>query len=196
MKILCTDLEGTLAPEIWKEISKEFNIPDLNFSTREIKDFNKLMETRLNSLRNAKIKYSTIRQFVQTIEVFEGAKDFLNSLKDHYQIVVVSDTFYQLCEGVIEKLGSPLILCHELDVVENYIHSYKLRQEYPKKAVVEAFHSLNFKCYSIGDSYNDIQMIEESGGALIFAPEEVKKEYPNIPSFENYNDLRQHLVNE
>ena len=192
MKILCSDLEGTLAPEIWQEISNEFDIPELRYTTREISDFDELMDTRMRALKNNTISFKEIKNFVKTIKPFEGAKSFLNSLKEKYQIVIVSDTFYELALPVVDKLGGYPILCH--DIKNNYISSYKKRQDLPKKQVVKGFASMNFECFCIGDSHNDIQMIEESEGALIFAPEEIKSSYPDIMSFTNYNDLQDFLL--
>ena len=194
MKILCSDLEGTLAPEIWQEISNEFNIPELRFTTREISDFDELMDTRMRALKSNTISFKEIKNFVKTIKPFEGAKSFLDSLKEKYQIVIVSDTFYELALPVVDKLGRYPILCHHLDIKNNYISSYKKRQDLPKKQVVKGFASMNFECFCIGDSHNDIQMIEESEGALIFAPEEIKSSYPDIMSFTNYNDLQDFLL--
>ena len=106
MKILCTDLEGTLAPEIWQEIASEFNIPDLNYTTREIPEFDDLMRMRMNVLKENKIKFSVIKDFLNTIEPFDGAKSFLNALNKNYQVAIVSDTFYELALPVVEKLGN------------------------------------------------------------------------------------------
>lgn len=194
MKILCSDLEGTLAPEIWQEISNEFDIPELRYTTREISDFDELMDTRMRALKSNTISFKEIKKFVKTIKPFEGAKNFLSSLKEKYQIVIVSDTFYELALPVVDKLGGYPILCHHLDIKNNYISSYKKRQDLPKKQVVKGFTSMNFECFCIGDSHNDIQMIEESEGALIFAPEEIKSSYPDIMSFTNYNDLQDFLL--
>ena len=194
MKILCSDLEGTLAPEIWQEISNEFDIPELRYTTREISDFDELMDTRMRALKSNTISFKEIKNFVKTIKPFEGAKNFLSSLKEKYQIVIVSDTFYELALPVVDKLGGYPILCHHLDIKNNYISSDKQRQDLPKKQVVKGFASMNFECFCIGDSHNDIQMIEESEGALIFAPEEIKSSYPDIMSFTNYRDLQDFLL--
>ena len=194
MKILCTDLEGTLAPEIWQEIGRNYNIPELNATTREIPDFEDLMNMRMEALQNNAIKYSDLKNFLKTIDPYQGAKEFLNSLKDKYQIVIVSDTFYELALPLIEKLGDYPILCHHLNIKDDYIESYSKRQNDPKRNVVKGFKSMNYECFCMGDSYNDIQMIDESNGAFIFAPEEIKSSRPDILSFESYNDLRNYLL--
>jgi phosphoserine/homoserine phosphotransferase len=194
MKILCTDLEGTLAPEIWQEIGRNYNIPELNATTREIPDFEDLMNMRMEALQNNAIKYSDLKNFLKTIAPYQGAKEFLNSLKDKYQIVIVSDTFYELALPLIEKLGDYPILCHHLNIKDDYIESYSKRQNDPKRNVVKGFKSMNYECFCMGDSYNDIQMIDESNGAFIFAPEEIKSSRPDILSFESYNDLRNYLL--
>ncbi len=194
MKILCTDLEGTLAPEIWQEIGRNYNIPELSATTREIPDFEDLMNMRMETLQNNAIKYSDLKNFLKTIAPYQGAKEFLNSLKDKYQIVIVSDTFYELALPLIEKLGDYPILCHHLNIKDDYIESYSKRQNDPKRNVVKGFKSMNYECFCMGDSYNDIQMIDESNGAFIFAPEEIKSSRPDILSFESYNDLRNYLL--
>ena len=194
MKILCTDLEGTLAPEIWQEIGRNYNIPELNATTREIPDFEDLMNMRMEALQNNAIRYSDLKDFLKTIDPYQGAKEFLNSLKDKYQIVIVSDTFYELALPLIEKLGDYPILCHHLNIKDDYIESYIKRQNDPKRNVVKGFKSMNYECFCMGDSYNDIQMIDESNGAFIFAPEEIKSSRPDILSFESYNDLRNYLL--
>ena len=194
MKILCTDLEGTLAPEIWQEIGRNYNIPELNATTREIPDFEDLMNMRMEALQNNAIKYSDLKHFLKTVDPYQGAKEFLNSLKVKYQIVIVSDTFYELALPLIEKLGDYPILCHHLNIKDDYIESYSKRQNEPKRNVVKGFKSMNYECFCMGDSYNDIQMIDESDGAFIFAPNEIKSSRPDILSFDSYNDLRNYLL--
>jgi phosphoserine/homoserine phosphotransferase len=194
MKILCTDLEGTLAPEIWQEIGRNYNIPELNATTREIPDFEDLMNMRMEALQNNAIKYSDLKHFLKTIDPYQGAKEFLNSLKVKYQIVIVSDTFYELALPLIKKLGDYPILCHHLNIKDDYIESYSKRQNEPKRNVVKGFKSMNYECFCMGDSYNDIQMIDESDGAFIFAPNEIKSSRPDILSFDSYNDLRNYLL--
>ena len=196
MKILCSDLEGTLAPEIWQEIGKEFKISELDLTTRDIPDFDKLMTTRMSALQKKRISYDVLLKFLDDIDPFDGAKDFLDSLKNHYQIIIVSDTFYELCMPVIKKLGNHPIFCHHLKIDNGFIVGYEKRQEEPKKNVVKGFQSMNFECFCIGDSYNDIQMIDQSSGAFIFAPQEIKDSRTDIINFDNYNDLRSHLLNE
>lgn len=196
MKILCSDLEGTLAPEIWQEIAKEFSIDELLATTRDFPEFDDLMIHRMNVLKQKKIKFSDIKKILNEIEPFEGAASFLQSIKNSYQTVIVSDTFYELSGAVIQKLGNPLLLCHHLIIENDEIVGFKKRQEEPKRNVVKAFKSMNFECFCIGDSYNDIQMIRESDGAFIFAPKEILKANPDIISFTSYKDLKQFLLNE
>ena len=194
MKILCTDLEGTLAPEIWQELGEHLNIPELNLTTRDIPNFEDLMKQRMKTLKTNEIKFSEIKKFLASIEPFEGAKNFLTALKNKYQVVIVSDTFYELGLPVVEKLGNYPILCHHLEIEDDYISGYKKRQDNPKKSVIQGFSKMNFECFCIGDSYNDIQMIDEAKGAFIFAPDEIKKSRPDIISFDNYKDLQNHLL--
>ena len=196
MKILCTDLEGTLAPEIWQEIGNEYQIKDLLLTTREIPNFEELMQKRMDVLSKNKISYSNLKSFVQSIKPYDEAKDFLESLAERYQVVIVSDTFYELGLPVVQEIGNYPLLCHKLKIENDNIIGYEKRQEEPKKNVVKAFKKMKYECFCIGDSYNDIQMIDESDGAFIFAPDEVKASRPDIISFDNYNDLKKHLLHE
>ena len=196
MKILCTDLEGTLAPEIWQEIGSFFGIEELHLTTRDIPDFDALMSKRMNILQKNNISYKKISDFVETIQPFNGAKEFLSSISADYQTVIVSDTFYELGQPVVRKLGNIPLLCHELVIEDDFIVGYKKRQEEPKKQVIKGFQAMKFECFCMGDSYNDIQMIDQSNGAFIFAPMEVKASRPDIISFESYDDLMKHMLNE
>jgi len=196
MKILCTDLEGTLAPEIWQEIGSFFGIEELHLTTRDIPDFDELMSKRMNILQKNNISYKKISDFVETIQPFNGAKEFLSSISADYQTVIVSDTFYELGQPVVRKLGNIPLLCHELVIEDDFIVGYKKRQEEPKKQVIKGFQAMKFECFCMGDSYNDIQMIDQSNGAFIFAPTEVKASRPDIISFESYDDLMKHMLNE
>ena len=196
MKILCTDLEGTLAPEIWQEIGNEYQIKDLLLTTREIPNFEELMQKRLDVLSKNNISYSNLKLFVQSIKPYDKAKDFLESLAAHYQVVIVSDTFYELGLPVVGKIGNYPLLCHKLKIENDHIVGYEKRQEEPKKNVVKAFKQMNYQCFCMGDSYNDIEMIDESEGAFIFAPAEVKASRPDIISFDDYNDLKKYLLHE
>jgi phosphoserine/homoserine phosphotransferase len=196
MKILCTDLEGTLAPEIWQEIGSFFGIEELHLTTRDIPDFDELMTRRMNVLQKNNISYEKISDFVETIQPFHGAQEFLSSISADYQTVIVSDTFYELGLPVVRKLGNIPLLCHELVIEDDFIVGYKKRQEEPKKQVIKGFQAMKFECFCMGDSYNDIQMIDQSNGAFIFAPTEVKASRPDIISFESYDDLMKHMLNE
>ena len=196
MKILCTDLEGTLGPEIWQEIGIEFNVKELSSTTRDIPDFDELMQMRVKALSKNKVSFQKIKSFVNNIEPYDGAKKFLESLKQEYQIVIVSDTFYDLCIPLVSKLGNYPILCHKLIIDDDYITGYVKRQQDPKKKVIMGFQSMNYECFCIGDSYNDIQMIDQADGAFIFASAEVIKSRPDIMNFESYNDLKLHLIDE
>ena len=196
MKILCTDLEGTLAPEIWQEIGNEYQIQDLQLTTREIPNFEELMHKRMDVLSKNNISFEELKSFLDTIEPYDQAKNFLESLAEDYQTVIVSDTFYELGLPLVKKLGNYPLLCHKLKIKNDYIVGYEKRQTEPKKNVVKAFKSMNYECFCIGDSYNDIQMIDESDGAFIFAHEEVKASRPDIISFESYNNLKNYLIHE
>ena len=154
------------------------------------------MTKRMNVLQKNNISYEKISDFVETIQPFNGAQEFLSSISADYQTVIVSDTFYELGLPVVRKLGNIPLLCHELVIEDDFIVGYKKRQEEPKKQVIKGFQAMKFECFCMGDSYNDIQMIDQSNGAFIFAPTEVKASRPDIISFESYDDLMKHMLNE
>ena len=151
---------------------------------------------RMKALSKNKVSVQKIKSFVNNIEPYDGAKKFLESLKHEYQIVIVSDTFYDLCIPLVSKLGNYPILCHKLIIDNDFITGYVKRQQDPKKKVIMGFQAMNYECFCIGDSYNDIQMIDQADGAFIFASAEVIKSRPDIMSFESYNDLKLHLIDE
>ena len=144
------------------------------------------MQRRLDVLSKNKISYNELKLFLETIQPYDQAREFLASLAEQYQIVIVSDTFYELGLPVVKKLGNYPLLCHKLKIVNDFIIGYKKRQEEPKKNVVKAFKAMNYECFCM----------EESDGPFIFAPDEVKASRPDIISFDNYNDLKKYLLHE
>ena len=195
MHIACLDFEGVLVPEIWRSLAERTGIDDLKLTTRDIADYDELMSLRLDVLRKNRIGFSALRDAAVALEPLVGAKDFLDWLREHYQVAIVSDTFYELCAPLVKQLGHPLMLCHRLQVKENNIVGYQLRQKDPKRQVVLAFQKMAYSVVSTGDSYNDISMLRQSDMASLFRPSnKVKKDHPELPVAENYKELKKFFI--
>jgi len=194
MVIITIDLEGVLVPEFWQEFAKKTNISELNRTTRDEPNYDKLMQYRLDIVHQHNIKFSDIFSTIEQIEPLPNALDFLTRLRQKYQVIILSDTFEEFAYPVMQKLGYPTLFCHQLKIEDGFITGYKLRQSNQKARAVKALQSINYKVIAIGDSYNDIEMlISANYGNLIFAPEVMKQEYPHIPSFDDYSSLLGHI---
>ena len=191
MRIICLDLEGVLVPEIWISLANRTKIEGLRLTTRDIKNYDELMAHRLNILRKKELNIKDILEAVKSIEPFKGAVDFLKQLSQKYQVIILSDTFYEIAYPLIAKLDFPNVFCHHLNVSDKgKVLGYKLRINNQKKAAVKAFKALNFEVFAVGDSYNDIDMLKEADlGILFMASGALKKEYPKFLSTSNYKDL-------
>ena len=191
MRIICLDLEGVLVPEIWISLAHRTKIEGLRLTTRDIKNYDELMAHRLNIMRKEKLNIKDILEAVKSLEPFKGAVDFLNQLSKKYQVIILSDTFYEIAYPLIAKLDFPNVFCHHLNVSDKgKVLGYKLRINNQKKAAVKAFKALNFEVFAVGDSYNDIDMLNEADlGVLFMASEALIKEYPKFLSTSNYKDL-------
>ena len=191
MRIICLDLEGVLVPEIWISLANRTQIEGLRLTTRDIKNYDELMAHRLNILRKKELNIKDILEAVKSLEPFRGAVDFLKQLSKKYQVIILSDTFYEIAYPLIAKLDFPNVFCHHLNVSDKgKVVGYKLRINNQKKAAVKAFKALNFEVFAVGDSYNDIDMLKEADlGVLFIASESLKKEYPKFLSTSNYKDL-------
>ena len=191
MRIICLDLEGVLVPEIWISLANRTQIEGLRLTTRDIKNYDELMAHRLNILRKKELNIKDILEAVRSLEPFKGAVDFLKQLSKKYQVIILSDTFYEIAYPLIAKLDFPNVFCHHLNVSDKgKVVGYKLRINNQKKAAVKAFKALNFEVFAVGDSYNDIDMLKEADlGVLFIASESLKKEYPKFLSTSNYKDL-------
>ena len=191
MRIICLDLEGVLVPEIWISLAYRTKIEGLRLTTRDIKNYDELMAHRLNILRKKQLNIKDILEAVRSLEPFKGAVDFLKQLSKKYQVIILSDTFYEIAYPLIAKLDFPNVFCHHLNVSDKgKVVGYKLRINNQKKAAVKAFKALNFEVFAVGDSYNDIDMLKEADlGVLFIASESLKKEYPKFLSTSNYKDL-------
>ena len=196
MEIACLDLEGVLVPEIWIGFAEKTGITEFRATTRDIPDYDVLMKQRLKLLKENKLGLSDIQEVISTMSPMEGAVDFVAWLKERFQLVILSDTFYEFSEPLMRQLNFPTLLCHRLIVDSNgFITDYKLRQKDPKRQCVKAFHNLNFRVIASGDSYNDTTMLSEAEAGILFrAPRNVVDEFPQYPSVENYEDLKKEFI--
>ncbi len=191
MNIVCLDLEGVLVPEIWIAFSKESGIPELKRTTRDEPDYDKLMKWRLGILKEHGLGLKEIQDTIRKIEPLDGAKEFLDELRSLTQVIIISDTFTQFATPLMEKLGWPTIFCNSLEVAESgEITGFKMRCENSKLSTVKALQSIGYETIASGDSYNDLAMIQASKAGFLFrSTEQIKKDYPELPAFEEYGDL-------
>ena len=192
MDLICLDLEGVLVPEIWIEFSKFTGIEELKLTTRDIPDYDVLMRKRLSTLREHGLTLSTIQEVIAQLDPLKGAKSFLDGIRQDYQLVILSDTFYEFASPLMKKLGWPTLMCHRLNLAgDGIIESYQLRQQDPKRKAVEALKSLNYKVIAAGDSYNDTTMLAEADAGFLFrAPDAVISEFPQYQVTSDYDELR------
>ena len=195
MKIVCLDLEGVLVPEIWIEFSKRTGIPELMRTTRDEPDYDKLMTYRLDILRQHKLGLPDIQKVIAEMGPMAGAKDFLDALRDAYQVIILSDTFYEFAKPLMQQLGLPTLFCHSLEAdQEGMLVNYHLRMPNQKQEAVKRFKELNFKVAAAGDSYNDTAMLGEAHGGILFhPPENVIREFPQFPVTYDYQQLRSEI---
>ncbi len=191
MNIVCLDLEGVTAPEIWIEFAEATDIPELRKTTRDEPDYDKLMQYRLAVLKEHGLGLKEIQQTIAGIDLLPGAREFMDELRSFAQVIILSDTFEEFARPLMEKLGYPTIFCHQLVVAENgEITGYKLRTDDQKYKAVRAFQSLGFDTIAAGDSYNDVRMIQNSkAGALFRTTDALKEQYPEILALETYQEL-------
>lgn len=197
MNIVCLDLEGVLVPEIWIAFSEETNIPELRITTREEPDYDKLMAYRIKILKEHGLGLKEIEQTISKIAPLDGAKEFLDKLREITQVVILSDTFYQFGMPLMKKLGNPTLLCNTLEVADSgEIIGYKMRCAHSKLTTVKALQSAGFETIASGDSYNDLEMIQASKKGFLFrSTEKIKKDFPNLPAFETYDELFEAIKN-
>ena len=190
--IACLDLEGVLLPEIWIKFAEKSGIDELKITTRNIPDYSTLMQKRLQILKVNKLKIDDIRDVIDTLEPLEGAKEFLGWLKTEFQVIILSDTFYEFSGPLMKQLGNPTLFCHQLIIDKNgNIIDFKLRQTDQKTKAVKALQGLNFKVVSAGDSYNDIGMLQQADSGILFCPpKNVANEFPQFPVAQNYQDFQ------
>lgn len=191
MNIVCLDLEGVLVPEIWIAFAEESGIPELKRTTRDEPDYDKLMNWRLGILKEHGLGLKEIQETIAKIDPLPGAKEFLDKLRETTQVIIISDTFTQFAAPLMKKLGWPTILCNTLEVADDgTITGFKMRCEQSKLSTVKALQSVGFETIASGDSHNDLGMIQASKAGFLFrSTEQIKKDYPQLEAFEEYDDL-------
>ncbi|WP_415887833.1 bifunctional phosphoserine phosphatase/homoserine phosphotransferase ThrH [Neptuniibacter sp. SY11_33] len=196
MELACLDLEGVLIPEIWIAFAEETGIEELKATTRDIPCYDELMQQRLRILDEHGLKLPQIQETISKLEPLEGAVEFVNWLRERFQVVILSDTFYEFSQPLMRQLGFPTLLCHKLEVDEDgRITDYTLRQKDPKRQSVRAFQLLNYRVISAGDSYNDTTMLKQAEAGILFhAPDNVIAEFPQFPAVHTYEDLKKEFI--
>ena len=191
MNIVCLDLEGVLVPEIWIAFAEETGIPELKRTTRDEPDYDKLMNYRINILKEHGLGLKEIQETIAKIDPMPGAKEFLDELREITQVIIISDTFTQFAGPLMKKLGYPTIFCNSWEVAEDgEITGFKMRIENSKLTTVKALQSIGYDTIASGDSHNDLGMIKASKAGFLFrSTDEIKKEYPELPAFETYDEL-------
>ena len=192
MHLVCSDLEGIFLPEIWIQFAEKTGIKDLRLTTRDISDYDVLMNHRLKILKAHGLKLGDIQTVIAGMEPYAGALEFLNWVRSVTQIIVVSDTFVEFAGPLMQKLGYPTLLCNRLTVAaDGLITGYRLRQTDGKKKVADAMRSLNYTVIGIGDSYNDISMLKASNHGILYRPpKNVRREYPGLPVATDFGSLK------
>lgn len=196
MELACLDLEGVLIPEIWIAFAEETGIEELKATTRDIPDYDVLMKQRLRILDEHGLTLPQIQETISRLTPLEGAREFIDWLRERFQVVILSDTFYEFAAPLMKQLGYPTLLCHKLEVDESgRITDYTLRQRDPKRQSVRAFQLLNYRVIATGDSYNDTTMLTQAEAGILFhAPENVIAEFPQFPAVHTYEELKQAFI--
>ena len=191
MNVVCLDMEGVLVPEIWIAFAEATGIPELKKTTRDEPDYDKLMKYRIEILKEHGLGLKEIQETIATIDPMPGAKEFLDELRSITQVIILSDTFEQFATPLMKKLGWPTIFCNTLEVADNgEITGFRMRCEKSKLTTVKALQSMGFETIASGDSFNDLGMIEASKAGFLFkSTDAIKKDYPQYPAFEEYDEL-------
>mgnify|MGYP005810435879 CR=1 FL=1 len=190
MNVVCLDLEGVLVPEIWISLAEATGIEELRLTTRDISDYDALMRHRLDILAHHELSLSQIQSVIAALRPLPGAQEFLGSLRCRYQVVILSDTFYQFADPLMAQLGRPTLFCHDLVVADDRIIDYRLRQPDAKRHAVTALQDLNFRVLAAGDSYNDVPMLQQAHlGVLFDPPQRVIAEFPQLPVARDFAQL-------
>ena len=196
MEIACLDLEGVLVPEIWIEFANKTGIEELKATTRDIPDYDVLMRQRLALLDQHGFKLQDIQEVIATLEPLEGAREFVDWLRERFQVIILSDTFYEFSQPLMRQLGFPTLFCHRLITnEEGRVVDYKLRQADPKRQSIRALQTIYYRTIAAGDSYNDTTMLAEADAGILFhAPQNVIEEFPQFPAVHTYEDLKKEFI--
>lgn len=194
--IITMDFESVLVPEVWMEVAKNTGIKELQLTTRDITDYDELMRTRIKILSENNLKLEDVQKVIKNMEPLKGALEFLNWIRQSYPLVILSDTYYEFAWPLIKKLNYPNLFCHSLEIDNTgRITNYFLRKSGTKQDVVKAFKNLGFFTVAIGDSYNDVDMLQEANrGLFLHASEKVKEDFSNILAFKNYRELKNYII--
>ncbi|WP_461480814.1 bifunctional phosphoserine phosphatase/homoserine phosphotransferase ThrH [Porticoccus sp.] len=196
MEIACLDLEGVLIPEIWIAFAEKTGIEALKRTTRDEPDYDVLMRYRLDILDKHGLGLKEIQEVISTLSPLEGAREFVDWLRERFQVVILSDTFYEFALPLMRQLGYPTLLCHKLETDgDGRVVNYRLRQANPKRQAVVGFKSMYYRTIATGDSYNDTTMLAEADAGILFhAPQNVIDEFPQFPAVHTYEDLKQEFI--
>ncbi|MBT5797517.1 MAG: bifunctional phosphoserine phosphatase/homoserine phosphotransferase ThrH [Porticoccaceae bacterium] len=196
MEIACLDLEGVLIPEIWIAFAEKTGIAAFKRTTRDEPDYDVLMQYRLDLLRENGLGLNEIQEVIATLEPLDGAVEFVNWLRERFQVIILSDTFYDFANPLMKPLGYPTLLCHKLECDESgTVVNYHLRQSNPKRQSIVALKSLYYRTIAAGDSYNDTTMLAEADAGILFhAPQNVIDEFPQFPAVQTYDDLKREFI--
>lgn len=196
MEIACLDLEGVLVPEIWIEFANKTGIEELKATTRDIPDYDVLMKQRLRILDEHGLKLQDIQEVIATLKPLEGAVEFVDWLRERFQVIILSDTFYEFSQPLMRQLGFPTLFCHRLITDdEGRVVDYKLRQADPKRQSIRALQTIYYRTIAAGDSYNDTTMLAEADAGILFhAPQNVIDEFPQFPAVHTYEDLKKEFI--
>jgi len=196
VEIACLDLEGVLVPEIWIEFAKVTGIESLKATTRDIPDYDVLMKQRIRILEENNLGLKEIQDVIATLKPLDGAVEFVDWLRERFQVIILSDTFYEFSQPLMRQLGFPTLLCHRLNIDErNRVVGYTLRQRDPKRQSVLALKTLYYRVIAAGDSYNDTTMLGEADQGILFhAPQNVIDQFPQFPAVHTYEDLKKEFI--
>jgi len=196
MNIVCLDMEGVLVPEIWIAFANETGIPELKKTTRDEPDYDKLMEYRIAILKEHGLGLKEIQAVIAKIDPLPGAKEFLDKLREKTQVLILSDTFEQFAMPLMKKLGYPTLMCNTLEVAEDgEVLKHHMRVEKSKLSTVKALQTIGYNTIASGDSFNDLAMIQASKAGFLFrSTEQIKKDYPQYPAFEEFDDLYEAII--
>jgi|TARA_R110000822_G_scaffold159476_9_gene299225 phosphoserine/homoserine phosphotransferase len=196
VEIACLDLEGVLIPEIWIAFAEKTGIEALKRTTRDEPDYDVLMRYRLDILEKNGLGLNEIQEVIATLSPLDGAKDFVDWLRERFQVVILSDTFYEFAQPLMRQLGFPTLLCHRLEVDSHgRVTDYKLRQANPKRQAVVGFKSMYYRTIAAGDSYNDTTMLAEADAGILFhAPQNVIDEFPQFPAVQDFESLKKEFI--